>query len=106
MIFYFASIFESGRIVEQERFESGTFDRNAVAHYLHLLGEGQDFGEDLEEVRLEYLTTGPRSAIIEVSSGKCDVIMHLLANTDPDSAMKELKYFVTAHPGELSDRSA
>src|SRR5476649_1710646 len=81
MIFYFASIFESGHIVEQERFESDTFDRNALAHYLHLINEGQDFGEDLEEVHLEYLTTGPKSAIIEVSSEKGEVTMHLLGNT-------------------------
>ena len=98
MIFYFASIFESGHIVEQERFESDTFDRNAVAHYLHLINEGQDFGEDLEEVHLEYLTTGPKSAIIEVSSEKGDVTMHLLGNTDADSAMKELNtIFSTIH---------
>src|SRR5450631_1537027 len=90
MNFYFASIFESGHIVEQERFESDTFDRNAVAHYVQLIGEGQDFGEDLEEVHLEYLTTGPKSAIVEVSSGKGDVTMHLLGNTDAASAMKEL----------------
>src|ERR1022692_3901287 len=95
MIFYFASIFESGHIVEQERFESDTFDRNAVAHYLHLINEGQDFGEDLAEVHLEYLTTGPKSAIIEVSSEKGDVIMHLLGNTDPDAAMKELNNVLT-----------
>jgi hypothetical protein len=41
------TIFESAHLVEQARFESDTFDRNAVAHYLHLINEGQDFGEDL-----------------------------------------------------------
>ena len=43
-----------------------------------------------EEVHLEYLATGPKSAIIDVSSGKGDVTMHLLGNTDAASAMKEL----------------
>ena len=101
MIFYFASIFESGHIVDQERFESDTFDRNAVARFLHLINEGQDFGEDLEEVHLEYLTTGPKSATIEVSSEKGDVTMHLLGNTDPESAMKELNtIFSTIHNTE------
>ena len=101
MTFYFASIFESGHIVDQERFESDTFDRNAVARFLHLINEGQDFGEDLEEVHLEYLTTGPKSATIEVSSEKGDVTMHLLGNTDPESAMKELNtIFSTIHNTE------
>jgi hypothetical protein len=90
MIFNFASIFESGHIVEQERFESDTFDRNAVAHYVQLINEGQDFGEDLDEVHIEYSATGPKSAIIEVSSEKGDVTMHLLGDTDPDSAVREL----------------
>lgn len=90
MIFQFASIFGSGKVAEQERFESATFDRTSVAYYLHLIKKGEDFGEDLEEVHLEYLTTGPKSAIIEVSSETGDVIMHLLGNTDPDAAMKEL----------------
>jgi hypothetical protein len=90
MIFYFASIFESGQIVEQEKFESDTFDRNAVAHYLRLIDEGQDFGEDLEEVRIEFLTTGPKSAIVEVSSGKGNVTLHLLGSTDAASVMEEL----------------
>ena len=95
MIFHFASIFGSGHLVEQERFESATFDRNSVAYYLHLINKGEDFGEDLEEVHLEYLTTGPKSAIIEISSEKGDVIMHLLGNTDPDAAMKELNNVLT-----------
>ena len=98
MIFHFASFFGSGHVVEQERFESTTFDRTSVAYYLHLIGKGEDFGEDLAEVHLEYLTTGPKSAIIEVSSEKGDVTMHLLGNTDPDSAMKELNtIFSTIH---------
>jgi hypothetical protein len=90
MTFYFASIFASGQIVEQEKFESATFDRNAVAYYLNLINKGEDFGEDLEEVHLEYSTSGPNSAILEISSQKGDVILHLLGNTDPDAARKEL----------------
>ena len=95
MIFHFASIFGSGHVVEQESFDSATFDRTAVAYYLHLISKGEDFGEDLEEVHLEYLTTGPKSAIIEVSSEKGDVVMNLLGNTDPDAAMKELNNVLT-----------
>jgi hypothetical protein len=102
MIFYFASIFESGQIVEQQRFDSQTFDRSAVAHYLNLINKGEDFGEDLEEVHLEYMTSGPKTAIIEISSAQGDVVIHLLGNTDPDASMKELKgVFATIHnPGE------
>jgi hypothetical protein len=95
MIFHFASIFGSGKVVEQESFESASFERASVARYLHLIKKGEDFGEDLEEVHLEYLTTGPKSAIIEVSSAQGDVIMHLLGNTDPDAAMKELANVLT-----------
>jgi hypothetical protein len=90
MIFHFASIVGSGHLVEQEGFDSASFDRISVAYYLDLISKGEDFGEDLEEVHLEYLTTGPTSAIIEVSSEKGDVTMHLLGNSDPDAAMKEL----------------
>src|SRR5437868_14629786 len=95
MIFHFASIFGSGHVVEQESFESATFDRTAIARYLQLINKGEDFGEDLEEVHLEYLKTGPRSAVVEVSSEKGDIIMHLLGNTDPDAAMKELASVLT-----------
>ena len=95
MIFYFASIFESGSVVEQERFDSETFDRNTVAYYLNLINKGEDFGEDLEEVHLEYMTSGPKMAIIEISSTKGDLILHLLGNTDADAAMKELKNVLT-----------
>ena len=91
MIFHFASFIGAGHVVEQESFESATFDRTSVAYYVHLINKGEDFGEDLEEVHLEYLTTGPKSAIIEVSSEKGDIVMHLLGNTAPDATMKELK---------------
>jgi hypothetical protein len=98
MIFYLASIFESGHIVEQDQFDSATFDRSAVAQYRSLIDKGEDFGEDLGEVHLEFTTTGPKSAIIEMSSDKGDVVMHLLGNTDPDAAMKELaNVFTTIH---------
>jgi hypothetical protein len=101
MVFYFASIFESGHIVEQEKFESETFARNAVAYYLNLINKGEDFGEDLEEVHLEYSATGSNSAILEVSSEKGDVIIHLLGNTDPEDARKELNdVFTTIHNPE------
>ena len=96
MIFFFTSIFESGQIVEQERFDSQTFDRNAVVYYVNLIDKGEDFGEDMDEVHLEYITTGPKTAIIEISSAKGDVILHLLGNTDPDAAMKDLKNVAAA----------
>ena len=101
MIFYFASIFESGHVVEQEAFDSATFDRTAVAKFLNLINKGEDFGEDMEEVHLEYTTTGSKSAIIEISSEKGDVIIHLLGNTDPDAAGKELNdVFTSVHNPE------
>ncbi len=102
MIFYYAAILESGEIVEQERFESGTFDRNAVGHYFDLIKKGEDFGEDLADAHLEFSGTGPNSATVEISSEKGDVITHLLGSTSPAAATEELKnVFTTVHnPGE------
>jgi hypothetical protein len=98
MIFYFASIFESGHIVEQQRFDSATFDRSLVARYVELINKGEDFGEDLEQVHLEYSATGPKTVVVEISSDKGDVTVHLLANIDPAAARNDLKnVFTTIH---------
>ena len=102
MIFYFASIFESGQIVERESYDSATFDRDVVTRYRQLIDEGEDFGEDLSDVHLEWTTTGAQTAIIEVSSGKGDLITHLLGATDGDAVSKELHDILTVihNPGE------
>jgi hypothetical protein len=102
MIFFFASIFESGQIVEQERLDSATFDRGAVTNYRKLIDTGEDFGDDLAEAHLEYTATGPKTALVEISSAKGDVVLHLFASTDPGAALQDLKTVLTTihNPGE------
>jgi hypothetical protein len=95
MIFCFAAIFESGQIVEQERLDSGTFDRNAVANYRKLIDAGEDFGDDLANAHLEYTSTGQNTALVEISSDKGDIVMHLFGTTDPAAALRDLKNVLT-----------
>jgi hypothetical protein len=102
MIFFFASIHESGQIIERERFDTSTFDRKAVADYRKLIDAGEDFGDDLGDAHVEYTSESPDLAIIEISSAKGDVVLHLFASADPETAGQDLRNVLTDihSPGE------
>jgi hypothetical protein len=90
MYFQFVSTFCSGHVVEQQGFDSATFDRGRVARYLDLIRRGEAFVEDVGDIRLDYRPLAPRQARVEVLSPSSFVVVHLLGSTGPDDAMREI----------------